>query len=129
MTRYPIAASIVLLAWCSTASPQGRDGALTTQGSMAAPADGSARLPGGAPGVQREPLNASPDANRGAHQPPPAPGRRANPNAQGGVDSAPGQTMSADEIWQACMMKPSPQECRTRLQGGVPDRSIERNPP
>jgi len=129
MNRYPIAASMVLLAWCSTAPAQHDGSALATQRDVAGPESGTDRLPGGAPGVQREPLNASPDANRGARQPPPAPGRRANPNAQGGVDSPPGQTMSADEIWQACMMKPSPQECRTRLQGGVPDSSIERNPP
>lgn len=108
----------------------GGNPSITTQGGPAAPAPGTGSLPGGAPGVQRPPLNAEPGANEGAVEPVPPGGDAVyRPNAGGGVGGNPGATMSRDQIWQACMMEANPSECRTRLRGGVADDSIERNPP
>ena len=105
-------------------------GGITAQGGPAAPASGPGGLPGGAPGVQRAPLNAEPGANEGAGHPAPPGGDIAFPRvAPDGSGGSTGTAMSDDAIWRACMMKANPDECRTRLRGGVPDDSIERNPP
>jgi len=102
-------------------------GGVTTQGGSTPPASGPYGLPGGAPGVQRSPLNADPGANEGAERPSPEGDMAIPQNTRG--DSSGGVPMGDDAIRQECMMKANPGECRTRLRSGVPDDSVERNPP
>lgn len=99
----------------------------TTRGAPAAPSRGTDNLPGGAPGVQREPLNRAPGAN--------GDDGRGSPGATGidgigdGGSTGGAAPMSDDDIHQACMMKADPADCRTRLRSGETDDSVERDPP
>lgn len=103
----------------------GQGGGATTSGSPASPASGPHAMPGGAPGVQREPLNAAPEDAVGSGN---AMGGGGDGDATGG-DAGRTTMMSDDEIHQACMMKADPEDCRTRMREGVTDPSIERDPP
>lgn len=92
---------------------------------------GSSPMPGGAPGVQRNPLNADPGATGGDGRAPAPSGISgdARYNGGGGEGGGVGTTLSDDEIHQACMMKANPDECRSRMRRGETDPSVERNPP
>lgn len=108
----------------------GGTGGATTQGSPSSPLGGTGGLPGGAPGVQREPLNPGPGTTDGDNRSGRAPDSNDGLNGINRRDgSGLGTTMSDDEIHQACMMKANPDDCRTRLRSGETDDSIERNPP
>ena len=115
-----------------TGNGAGADGGgAGTPGNASSRTDGSSPMPGGAPGVQRNPLNAAPGAMEGdgrARAPTGMPGDAQN-RGGGGEQGGVGTTMSDDEIHQACMMKASPEECRSRMRNGETDPSVERNPP